>query len=256
MMSGNHTSEAIRLPNDVRLEMMKFWRKQAEPQDPCHEQVLARLPEPFRTQLLSMYAGQPQKGAKGKMFPIDSITRVWPVEGMYLYDLCRKVKPKKTLEIGLAYGFSTLYILAAHHENGVDGSHLAVDPCQGANYHEIGLNQPENVGMAQVFRFLERRSYPVLGELIARGECFEFIFIDGSHRFDDVLTDFTLTAELCPMEGCIVLDDFWMASIQRAVSFVRKNRKDFEELTTNTRYLTAFKRIAKDGRPWDFHVEF
>lgn len=236
---------------------MNLWKKlQSRPDDPPTEQVLARLPERFRSQLLSMYAGEPQKGANGEMIAIDSVTRIGPPQGMYLYDLCRELKPKKTLEIGLAYGFSTIYILAAHHENQSGGSHTAMDPCQASTYHDVGRTQPETVGMAHTFRFFPERSYPTLSELWRQGEGFEFIFIDGNHRFDDILTDFTLSAALCVVGGYISLDDMWMPSIQRAASFIRKNRTDFEEVRTHTWNIAAFKRVAKDTRAWDFHVEF
>jgi hypothetical protein len=82
------------------------------------------------------------------------------------------------------------------------------------------------------------------------------IFIDGNHRFDDVLVDFTLSAELCPMGGCIVMDDMWMPSIRRAVAFIRSNRNDFEEIKTPVSNIAAFQRICADGRQWHHYVEF
>jgi hypothetical protein len=82
------------------------------------------------------------------------------------------------------------------------------------------------------------------------------IFIDGNHRFDDALVDFTLSAELCPMGGYIILDDMWMPSIRRAVSFIRSNRKDFEELKTPTRNVAAFRRVGEDTRAWNHYANF
>jgi hypothetical protein len=46
-----------------------------------------------------------------------------------IYELCRKVKPQATLEIGLTYGFSTIYFLAVLAENG-NGRHSSIDPYQ------------------------------------------------------------------------------------------------------------------------------
>jgi predicted O-methyltransferase YrrM len=218
------------------------------------EEMLARLPERFRSVLLGMYAGDLQPGSDGKLYALDEITRVQPEKGMWLYDVCRSLKPQRTVEIGLAYGFSTLYILAALRENG-RGSHIAIDPFQSA-WNEIGINQPDKVGMRSSFGFLGEKSAPALADFARRGEQFEFIFIDGNHRFDDVLVDFTLSAEVSPRGGCIVLDDLWMPSIQRVVSFIRKNRKDFEEIPTPSSGVAAFKRIGEDSRQWEYHVDF
>ena len=85
---------------------------------------------------------------------------------------------------------------------------------------------------------------------------FEFIFFDGNHRFDDALVDFTLSAEVCPLDGYVVLDDMWMPSIQRTASFIRRNREDFVEATTPIANFAAFERTYKDTPAWDQHIDF
>lgn len=233
---------------------MKFWSKPVRSQIPHHEEVLAALPERFRLPLLSMYAGEPQLGTNGELFEPDRVTVVGPEEGMWIYNLCRQLKPEKTAEVGLAYGYSTIYILAALHANGF-GSHIAIDPYQ-SYFHDIGVHQPEKVDMTAAFRWICEKSVPAIADLARSGEFFDFIFIDGSHRFDDALVDFTISAEVCAMDGHIILDDMWMPPIQRAVSFIRNNRKDFAEIQTPIANIAAFKRIAKDARRWDHHVDF
>jgi len=218
------------------------------------DEILSRLPQPFRSALLSMYNGEPQLGADGQRHGLDEITRISPEQGMWLYSLCRGAKPKATLEIGLAYGFSTVFFLAAIRENGI-GHHTAVDPLQ-CNWNGIGCHQSRSLDMSDSFRFIEEKSVAALVHLADRGESFEVIFIDGNHRFDDVVVDFTLSAELCPMGGCIVLDDMWMPSIRMAVAFIRSNRKDFEEIRTSLSNIAAFRRISQDAREWRHYVKF
>jgi predicted O-methyltransferase YrrM len=234
---------------------LKFWKK-AEFVHTNAEEALAPLPQVFRLALLSMYAGEPQQGTSGEKYPIDSKTLISPEQGMWIYDLCRELKPKKTAEIGLAYGFSTIYILAALHENGA-GLHFAIDPCQSSDFHDIGLCQPAKVGMSSAFRFIPERSVPAFVDLIRSGDFFEFIFIDGSHHFDDALADFMLSSEVCLPGGCIVFDDMWLPAIQRAVSFVRTNRADFAEMPTPIPNIAAFRKIAKkDTRDSSHYVDF
>ncbi len=232
---------------------LRFWNKPVYI-PPKPEDVLATLPEQFRLPLLSMYAGEPQIGSRAELYPLDPATRISPEEGMWIHNLCRQLKPNKTIEIGLAYGFSTIYILAALHENGA-GSHTAVDPHQAA-YHEIGMRQAEKLNMAEAFRLIPQMSVAALVDLHRKDEHFEFIFIDGNHRFDDVLVDFMLSSDVCAIGGHIVLDDMWMPAVQKTVSFVRLNRKDYIEAPSPVANVAVFRKIAEDTRSWDHYVDF
>jgi hypothetical protein len=69
------------------------------------EATLAPLEPSFRNALLSMYRQEPQLGIDGKEYSLDGISKISALEGLYLYELCLAVKPKATLEIGMAYGF-------------------------------------------------------------------------------------------------------------------------------------------------------
>jgi predicted O-methyltransferase YrrM len=215
---------------------------------------LIELPDPFRSVLISMYDGELQSGSDGARHPLDSRTMISPAEGLWVYDLCRRLKPANTLEIGLAYGFSTLYFLAALRENG-QGKHTAVDPFQ-SYWKGIGMSQASRVGMSDHFSLVEERSFPALIHFADQRKKFDVILIDGNHRFDDVLVDFTLSAELCPIGGYVVCDDMWMPSIERAVAFLRANRTDFEHVSCPVQNAAVFRRTASDSRKWDHFTEF
>ena len=60
-------------------------------------------------------------------------------------------------------------------------------------------------------------NYPNAPGWISQGpEEIDVIFIDGNHRFDNVLCDFTLFANVCDMNGYIVLDDMWILEVRGA----------------------------------------
>jgi predicted O-methyltransferase YrrM len=229
-------------------------KKQLPVHSPLPEEILSPLPQPFRSTLLSMYKGEPQFGLDGERHHLDEITRISPEQGLWMYRLCREVKANTTLEIGLAYGFSTVYFLAAIRENGV-GHHTAVDPFQ-SHWHGIGRQQSRSLDMSDSFRFIEEKSFSALVHFAERGEMFDVIFIDGDHLFEGAFVDFVLSAQLCPLGGCIVLDDMWMPSIRMAAAFIRSNRKDFEEIATPLSNVAAFRRIGTDARDWRHYVEF
>lgn len=219
----------------------------------ANEQLLDDLDPRFRSPLLSMYRGEPQHGIDDRLYPIDKLTKISPSEGMWLYDLCVSVKPKATIEIGMAYGYSTLYLLAAIARNQL-GCHTAIDPFQRSFYHGIGLAHVQALASTQAsdspFRLIEDRSDRVATDLVRSNSMFEIIFIDGNHRFDDVLVDFCLYAPLCTIGGYMIFDDIWMSSVRTAVAFVRANRTDFVEIYTDQSNICVFRRVGDDAREW------
>lgn len=226
---------------------------------PPLEQQLGKIEDPFRSALLSMYSGHPQRGIDGKMHVIDKITSIAPPQGLWLYDLCLSVKPQATLEIGMAYGFSTLFFLAAAAKNGI-GYHTAIDPFQRADWNGIGLAHAQALaprwGNEPAFRHIEERSDRAATDL-ARANCrYDLIFIDGNHRFDDVLVDFYLYAPLCRIGGLIILDDVWMSSVQTAIAFIGRNRTDFCEVPAAGPNVRLFRKTGDDHRPWHDFRQF
>lgn len=225
--------------------------------EPSPDEILSGLPQPFRSALLSMYAGDPQLGEDGEKHSLDGATGISPAEGMWIYDFCRKLKPRATLEIGMAFGFSTIYFLAALAETD-DGRHSAIDPNQrrtSSTWSGIGLGHGRRFG-GDRFRFIEEPSFQALTHLADQSEQFDLIFVDGSHLFDFALTDFILSAGLCPVGGYIVLDDMWMQSIQRVVAFIKTNRSDFTGVETPVANIAVFQRTGTEHRKWDHFADF
>jgi predicted O-methyltransferase YrrM len=221
------------------------------------EDLLKPLDLNFRSALLSMYRGEPQLGTDGKRHSVDGVTRISPTQGMYLYELCLLVKPRSILEIGMAYGYSTIYFLASIAKNQF-GRHVAIDPYQNSYWKGIGLAHAQTLASVtaknSTFQLFEDRSDRVVTDLARSRSFFDLIFIDGNHRFDDVLVDFYLYAQLCNVGGYMIFDDMWMNSVRTVVSFVRTNRIDFVEVPTAESNICVFKKVGQDSRNWDdFH---
>lgn len=230
-------------------------RKRTPPVSPSVEEMLHPLDDPFRRALLSMYNGEAQIGSDGKSYEIDSATRISPRQGMWIYQLCCELRPQATLEIGIGYGFSTIFFLAALAKN-AKGHHSAVDPFQQEWWQGVGLQKVREVGMQGSFQFISENSVRAATDLRRTGRKFDLIFIDGNHRFDDVLMDFSLCALLSKAGGYIVLDDMFMPSVQTVVSFIRANRSDFAELSTPIPNIAAFRMIGDGTRDWDHFTPF
>jgi predicted O-methyltransferase YrrM len=203
-----------------------------------------------------MYNGEPQLGGDGRPYPVNAKAAVPPRQGMWIYDLVRQTKPDNTLEIGLAFGFSTVFFLAALHNNG-KGHSFALDPYEVQHWGSVGLTREKVLNLVPgTFVFSDEDSIQGLTRFAREQRQFGVIFIDGYHRFDDVLIDFSLASLVCEPGGHIILDDLWMPAIQRVVAFIRRNRMDFTEVLTPIRNIAVFRKTAADERPWHHFVEF
>jgi predicted O-methyltransferase YrrM len=196
------------------------------------------------TILHEMYSAPKLQGANGPV-EIDPITRIDKTAGSELNRLVRESGAKKSLEIGLAYGFSTIFIMDALP---ADGSHIALDPFQASLWHGVGETQARRLSGKQ-FELREEYSIHALSDWIRAGETFDFIFVDGAHRFDDVLVDFYLSDQALKLGGLMVLDDIWMASIRSVVAFVLANRA-YQVVPQRSNRMIALKKLKNDDRDW------
>lgn len=227
------------------------------------EPDISILGEPFVSRLEAMYAGKPQLGLDNNPYPIDGGTRVTRREGLWLFNACKELNARKTLEVGLAFGYSALYMLA-WHKSQESSEHVAIDPGQdNIWWRTVGRANCRDMGFgpgSERFRFLNGTSAVMLGHLVGMNEKFDLIFIDGDHKFDSIMVDFYLASQLVRTGGYIVLHDRWMQSTRSAKNFIRNNRPDFVELPHVTPVgLTDFviyKRVGIDTREWHHFEKF
>lgn len=141
-----------------------------------------------------------------------------------LYDFVKRANPKRTIETGLGFGMSALIISQALAENR-GGLHTAIDPNQhGAYFKSIGVLNIERAGFNDAFRFYPAASRQILPQLAQAGERFDFALIDGSHLFDNVITDFVFIDKMLSIGNCVAFDDLWMPGVRRAINFILRNR--------------------------------
>jgi len=120
-----------------------------------------------------------------------------------LRNLALDVAPKRTLEIGFAFGASALVFAATHRDLGHDpcSQHLAIDPYQHSVWDDTGKMVMKR---ARLQAYLEHRSglsSQVLPELITEEKSFGVIYVDGSHLFEDVFIDFYYSVRLLEPGG-------------------------------------------------------
>jgi predicted O-methyltransferase YrrM len=186
--------------------------------------------------------------------PLDKGTRTSPEQGALLRRLVIASKARRTLEIGFAYGFSAIWILDGLRQT-PGSQHFAVDPFERTAWAGIGIRAVERLSYAKSFQLIEDYSIHALSRLIKSGSSFDLVYIDGYHRFDDVLVDFYLADQALNVGGLLILDDMWMASVQRVVNFIRRNRA-YDIVQTEVDNVCVMRKLASDTRNWDHYEEF
>lgn len=184
--------------------------------------------------------------------PIQGSVDPFPVSipfdtGALLYDLVLKEQLGRTLEVGMAYGLSTLFICQAHRDRG-SGAHTAIDPYQTSRYHALGLANIRRAGLEGFLTLHEAPSYEALPALLRAGQAFDFAFIDGRHLFDYVLVDFFYIDLLLRVGGCVVFDDLWLPQVRKAVSFILRNRGYVMVRAGESRPAPLWRRAGRIAR--------
>jgi len=228
--------------------------------------------------------------SKNQIIDIHSETR--KEQCIFLQDIIKKNKFKNSIEIGFAYGMSTLAITEEIVNNG--GQHLVIDKFQNTGWGGNGIDLIKQAGYSEKVEFFEEFCYIILPSLLEKGRKFDFAYIDSTKQLDWLLVDFFYLDKILDVNGIIVFDDVIFPGIRKLLRYLSqfpnykvysqfpinyeqsKSRKlakllkllphpekllkeeilktDFE-LGINS-HAIALQKIDNDKRNWDWHVNF
>jgi predicted O-methyltransferase YrrM len=157
--------------------------------------------------------------------PHDTGWGLAPARGEFVFNMCRDSGALKSLEVGFAFGISTLCILAALAENGATGpSHVAMDPFQASErFRNAGLRTLREAGVAAMVDFNRESSETLMPRLTVDHRQFDFILIDGDHAFDHTFVDIFYAHRLLKPGGVMVIDDINMPPVYLANRYLLNN---------------------------------
>jgi predicted O-methyltransferase YrrM len=180
----------------------------------------------------------------------------------FIQKTMRERKPERTLEVGLAFGASTLVFCSEHDRLGHEASkqHTAIDPIQPYQlYDEAGVYAVERAGLVSFLDYHPEYSEFALPRLLGEGRRYDFIYIDGSHLFENVLIDAFYCAKLLTDGGLIAFDDCADPHVAKVITFIRSNlSRSLKEILPNDfkssaarllgkRQLATFERLPYQG---------
>jgi predicted O-methyltransferase YrrM len=184
----------------------------------------------------------------------------------------RARRPRTVLEVGMAFGVSSLVIAEALAEVGGASYHV-IDPHQRGEWRGVGIANLERAGYDGRYVLHEEPSELCLPRLLAEGLSIDFALIDGWHTFDQVLVDFYFLNRMTNPGAAIAFDDLQLPSVAKVVAHVA-TYDCYRELEppancrgsvaararrlmgTREFRVAAFEKVAPDGRAWDWHREF
>lgn len=184
------------------------------------------------------------------LYMSDSITSIKKEEARYIYEFLIEKKIYKTLEIGMAFGRSAAHIIAA-----TNSRHIVIDPYQ-IDFQNLGIKNLQKLGFGEYLILKEDYSHNILPTLLKENQRFDFIFIDGGHRFDSIFIDFYYSDLLLEKDGYILFHDARARTTQLVISFVRTNRNDYRHINVPLRNLIMIQKVGDDNRSCKFHKEF
>jgi len=157
--------------------------------------------------------------ADGSLSPI----AIGPVEGAALREWVRREGALRTIETGLGYAVSTLFICEGLLANGPGGRHVAIDPHLPNSHVDAGLQALEEAGVRELVEFHAEGSELVLPHLLAEGRRFDLAFVDGNHRFEGVFLDLVYCGMLIAPGAVVFADDAQLPAVRRATDFCIAN---------------------------------
>lgn len=175
-----------------------------------------------------------------------------------LAHLARNCPKQLSVEVGFGMGSSAAIILGARRLLGKPFSHLIYDPYGLPGNRGQVVQAYLKARFPKGFRRLMKQSEIGLAALLDRlgpGSA-GLIFIDGGHRFENVMTDFVLADQLCCVGGYIVLDDAWFPAIESVINYVTANRPDYAVAHLAVPNCTVLMKLSEDNRSWDAFKPF
>jgi predicted O-methyltransferase YrrM len=176
-------------------------------------------------------------------------------EGTFIYNLVKKHKLTRCMEIGFAMGLSALHICQAFEDLG-DGYLYSIDPFQDTNWRCAGIANIKNAGYNKYHTWIKDKSYSAMPKFLDK-DPFDFIFIDGWHTFDYTLVDMFYADRLLRIGGYLLIDDALHRGPNKAIAYSDKNYKHWKRINTDTpKTQVLYQKISEDTKDWDYHVDF
>lgn len=166
--------------------------------------------------------------------PVEVHSQLSELHADALYATVLAQRPQVVVEVGMAFGLSSLAILTALRDAGGTGRLISIDPYQSTTWRGIGTANVERAGLSGMHELMETPDYLGLPRLLEARTRVDFGYIDGWHTFDYTLLDFWYLDRMVPQGGVVAFNDAGLRAVHRVMRFVRTHRR-YRELNVGLR---------------------
>jgi predicted O-methyltransferase YrrM len=165
--------------------------------------------------------------------------------GLLIYALIMEYDIKSFLEIGFGRGYSTLCAAMAMCDNG-GGSVTTIDP----NFDQLHIDRLKQTFPKEWFDMITFISGYSQNYLFENDDDFDFIYVDGDHKYDAIKRDWNLCEKR--YNKIILFDDYYMPSkieeneIIECAKLIDSIEDDSKELIIMDRRIFFDDRKLKD----------
>jgi predicted O-methyltransferase YrrM len=182
-------------------------------------------------------------------------------EGEALRDCVVRERAVQTIEVGLAYGISALFVCEGLAINGDERArHTVIDPHQARSFSNCGLQVLDDAGFTPRLDVYAEESQRALPRLLEDERRFDLGVLDANHRFDAVFVDLVYLGRLLRPGAVVFLDDYQLPGVARAGSFFVTNVGWRIESVSAPDALHQWAVLrtptTPDTRPFDAFVDF
>lgn len=135
------------------------------------------------------------------------------------------------LEIGFAYGTSTLMFMNQYKKYKRLKSYDIVDMNQSTQWNSIGIKNVKNFMNHEKikldYQLYEIDSTKILPKLTKE---YDIIFIDGGHDYKTVIQDLNNSNRLLKKNGIMIIDDILHKDVKNALLDFLKNNKNYQKI--------------------------
>jgi predicted O-methyltransferase YrrM len=152
-------------------------------------------------------------------------------ELLVLSELVKEFRCSTILEVGMAFGSSTIAMCSALKAVGA-GHVTSIDPFQYSDGSDsaypingAGMKCVQEAGYSTIHRLINEYDYVALPRLVAGGETFDLVLIDGYHSFDYTFLDFFYADLLLRDGGICVFHDSGYQGVFKVTQFIMGNKR-------------------------------
>ncbi len=149
-------------------------------------------------------------GSVHTLFPV----AIGPAEGAAIRSWVIRERASRTIEVGLGYGISALFVCEGLLTIGEPAArHVVIDPYQDTRFAGCGLQFLDDAGVGGLVEHHAEESQITLPRLVSEGRRFDLAIVDGNHRFDAVFVDLFYLGKLLRPGGVTFVDDYHLPRI-------------------------------------------